>query len=102
MDQLRDQDLKHRKVVCGVREYEIDRDFTFSLEFARKFIEQNFQDKPRLPFKYNSQVLMPNSIISTIRTKAQTRGNCEFKSNNILACYICHEKTGNGYQENYR
>jgi len=103
---LKDQKLDNGKVY-GVREYEIENDITYSSEFAKNFIQQNFENKDlpnevQLPFKVDSEELTIKKTTPSIETKHQLRGNCGFKSDNILARYLYKEKTGNDYSKDYR
>jgi len=95
-----------RRVCYGVREFELKEDHTFSTEFAQEFISKNFQGKGinslKLPFVAYSQQLEIKNTIFSVKTKQQLRGNCAFKSANILARYLLQEKTGKRYSRDYQ
>ena len=76
-------------ILNAVRSYELKNDITFSTEFAKKFIEENFKGKDiddlKLPFKVDNSDIEIKKITHSIDSSIQSRGNCTFKSSNILA-----------------
>jgi len=90
----------------GVREFELKEDHEFSAEFAQEFIKENFQGKDinslQLPFVVDSKPIKIKGVIKTTETKKQSRGNCSFKSGNILVRYLLLKLTGQDYSQDYQ
>ncbi|MFM7620739.1 MAG: hypothetical protein ACKO47_03950, partial [Alphaproteobacteria bacterium] len=96
---------------CGVREFNLEGDHQFSTEFAQEFIKENFQGKDinsrdinslQLPFVVDSKPIKIKGVIKTTETKKQSRGNCSFKSGNILVRYLLLKLTGQDYSQDYQ
>ena len=92
--------------VFGVREFEFDDDIEFCEEFAKKFIRKNFKFKNinllQLPFTVDSGDLKVKKIRQCIDTKQQSRGNCSFKSANILARYLLEKIEKRDFSRDYQ
>ena len=81
----------------GVRSYEVRDDILFSDDFAKKFVEENFKGKDfyqfKFPFQIDGRDIRFGNITHSIDTQIQSRGNCAFKSLNLLARFLFEQTT---------
>jgi len=91
----------------GVRSYEISDDILFTDKFAEKFIEINFMNKEfcdfAFPFKReDGEYFKIGNITYSIPTRIQRRGNCGFKSINLLARFLFEQTTNKDHRKCYK
>ena len=90
----------------GVRSFEVREDIIFSNDFAIKFVEENFKGKDfyqfKFPFKIDGRDISFGKITHSIDTQIQNRGNCGFKSLNLLARFLFEQTRGLDHHAYYK
>jgi hypothetical protein len=90
----------------GVRSYEVKDNIMFSDDFAKKFVEENFKGKDfhqfKFPFQIDSRDISFGKTTPSIDTQMQRRGNCGFKSLNLIARFLFEQTTGLDHHDYYK
>jgi ankyrin repeat protein len=88
----------------GVRQLEPEDNITFSAEFVKKIIDENFKkniEELKLPLCVDGKEINIKKRTDCIDIKPQSRGNCTLKTSNILARYLFLMVMNKDYHQYY-